>query len=192
MESANEFSSSNNGVGDEELGEDYLAWESKALFELDLFEGIINQDAETVQQAVQAGVDVNCAHDTHVFPRPTPLLEACVNGNDRIIRILLDAGADARWEDIDGQHYAGWTALTDVCKYGHLSAVQLLVNHDNCLMEIADVHGCAPIFEAILHQHSDIVRFLLDRGANVFALGQIGVPHLWLRAVRAILKLCGC
>ena len=60
------------------------------------------------------------------------------------------------------------------CSSGHLSIVEMLLNHDKDLLEIAVVDGSTPLLVAICDREFDIVRFLLDRGANVLATDRDG------------------
>ena len=56
------------------------------------------------------------------------------------------------------------------CGKGHLSIVEMLINHDNGLLECEeDRTGATPLLAAIGSRRSRIVRFLLARGANVCA-----------------------
>ena len=126
-----------------------------------------NGDAAAVQAAVSDGANVNCVERyAHAgISRVTPLMKACQGGYDDIIRILLDAGADARWKD-----FWGLSAISDACSRGRLSTAQLLINHDNGLLEMADSEGWTPLFGAICSKNVDLVRFLIHRGANVHAI----------------------
>jgi ankyrin repeat protein len=125
----------------------------------DLFHAVQRNDAAAVQQSIRNGVDVNCVHERD---DTTPLLKACENGYDEIVRILLEAGADARWKNKDG-----WSAILQACvRREYLSIVEMLINHDKDLLEMASNYGTTPLLTAVYHQQSETVRFLLDRGAN--------------------------
>ena len=68
----------------------------------------------------------------HTASFTSPLMEASQRGFNEIVRILLDAGANARWKNSDG-----FSAIGTACENGHLSTVEMLFNHDNGLLEIA-------------------------------------------------------
>ena len=70
-------------------------------------------DALGVQQAILNGTDVNCVHE--YFNMDTPLMHACDNRFTEIVRILLDAGADARWKNSDGRSamYSACNVMVD-------------------------------------------------------------------------------
>jgi ankyrin repeat protein len=114
-----------------------------------------------VQQALQNGANVNCYSENH---DDTPLTSACERGNDDIVRILLDAGVDP-WRI----SYGGASAMRNAVEGGHLSIVELLINHDKGLLEIEDSFEQTPLMFAINHRLFGIVPFLLDRGANALA-----------------------
>ena len=98
---------------------------------------------------------------------------ACLEENNEIVRILLDAGADARWIS---SHQV--SAITIACQNGNLSIADTLLNHDNDLLEIAGDRGLTPLFDAIIYQRFEIVRLLLNRGASAHAATQDGKTAL--------------
>ena len=51
-------------------------------------------DVESLQRAVQSGIDVNTLIEDWLECESTPLCMACTAGYDPIVRILLDAGAN--------------------------------------------------------------------------------------------------
>ena len=141
--------------------------------DIDLLNGVKRNDVASVQQAIQNGADLNCVRNfvddeteagDHSTSISCPLMVACELGYDEIVRILLDAGANTRWNETVGS-----LAIEKACRAGHLSIVETLLNHDNGLLEIADFEGFTPLFVAIDSHQTDIVRFLLSRGANVHA-----------------------
>ena len=137
-----------------------------------LWEAIWRSDTVGVQHALRNGAFVNCVRP-HELDHTTPLVKACDVGDDRIVRILLDAGADARWRNWEGR-----SAMESACSKGHLSIVKMLLNHDKDLLEIADEDGRTPMVVAANRGHVDVVRFLLVRGANIHAATQAGKTAL--------------
>ena len=110
MSSNNSSESMNDDEGSDELSrnDEYSSEEEEEKEELweeadsVLFQAVARNDAATVRQALRNGANVNCYMDD--FCR-TPLMKACKRGYDEIVRILLDAGADARRErqpELDG------------------------------------------------------------------------------------------
>ena len=133
--------------------------------ERNLLEAVKHSDAKAVQQALQNGANVNCVcRGARNNDDTTPLMKACRREFDEIVRILLAAGADTRWRN--SRH--GRSAILEACAKNCLSTVEILINHDKSLLEIENNSGWTPLAVAIQRQHAGIVRFLLDRGANVY------------------------
>ena len=132
--------------------------------DLDLFAAVKGNDAAAVLQNIQNGANVNCIHSegSHKNIKTTPLMKACQRGYDEIVRMLLDAGACPRWRRYGGD----WSAIESACFRGNLSLVEMLINHDNSLLEPANK---TLLLCAIREGHVEIVRFLIDRGVNVHA-----------------------
>ena len=118
-------------------------------------------DAEGVHHALRNGAKVNCYNYDFYTP---PLIEACYRGLDEIVRILLDAGADAHWWD-----WKDRPPIERACSEGHLSTVEILLNHDKDLLEMQCSCEMTPLLVAIREREFEIAHFLLDRGANVLA-----------------------
>ena len=117
------------------------------LFNQFLLVAIQHSDGAAVQKAIQFGANVNCVldfdygeHDATV----TPLMVACQNGYTDIVRILLDAGANARWRNRMGR-----SAMYNACLASHLPTIEMLLNHDKDLLEIANERGRTPLFVTV-------------------------------------------
>jgi uncharacterized protein len=128
-----------------------------------IFAAIERNDADAVQKALQDGANVNAvSHYPGQRGSISPLTRASDRGNDQIVRILLDAGADAKWEEL-----AGMTAASIACRNGHFAVVQMLIHHDRTLLECCK---WPPMFWACMKGHLEIFRFLMDQGCNVHAI----------------------
>ena len=136
----------------------------------DLFDAVTRNDAAAVQRALRNGADVNSSRSGL-----TPLLIACFHGHDDIVRILLNAGADARQTSCTIA-----SAIEIACSNGRLPIVEILLNHDNGLLEIEEIGGYTSLLAAICNQQFEVVRFLLDRGANALATDADGRTTLLL------------
>ena len=108
-------------------------------------------------------MDCVCEMDSN-----TPLLKACYCGCDEIVRILLDARADQWWRANCN------SAMLAASACGHLSIVEMLLNHDRGHLEIENSDGGTPLHFAISNEHLEIAHFLLDRGANALATTKVG------------------
>jgi ankyrin repeat protein len=141
-----------------------------------LFNGIYQNDAAAVQRALQNGADVNCrASSTEWLDEYiTPLTVACGrtdDGSDEIVRILLKAGATWR-------NYSESPSILAACEKGNLTIVKALLNHDESLLEFANYFESKPLVVAIYYRQTDIVQFLLERGANIHATDSMGTGIL--------------
>ncbi|XP_040090717.1 ankyrin repeat and BTB/POZ domain-containing protein BTBD11 isoform X2 [Oryx dammah] len=107
----------------------------------------------------------------------TPLMYACVRGDEAMVQMLLDAGADLNVEVVSTPHkYPSvhpetrhWTALTFAVLHGHIPVVQLLLDAG------AKVEG------SVEHGEENYSETPLQLAAAV------GVPwtlHAWLESLR--------
>ncbi|XP_051702003.1 ankyrin repeat and BTB/POZ domain-containing protein 3 isoform X3 [Oryctolagus cuniculus] len=107
----------------------------------------------------------------------TPLMYACVRGDEAMVQMLLDAGADLNVEVVSTSHkYPSvhpetrhWTALTFAVLHGHIPVVQLLLDAG------AKVEGSVEIGE---ENYSETPLQLA---------AAVGVPwtlHTWLESLR--------
>ena len=141
-----------------------------------LHAAVWDKDAGAVRNCLQKGANVNALHRWYGM---TPLFEASVWGApDEIVQILLNAGANTRWRN----KLFGLTAAGEACHNQHLTMVEILIDHDNGLLEITDFRGDTPLFNAIHGRNVDIVRFLINRSANLTATNFDGLTPL----------LCAC
>ena len=175
---SNEMSSnSSNSDSSKEKEKKEDSYSSEA--NLDLRKAAGRSDVSAVQQALRNGANVNCTSDG-----TTPLMNACDRGCDEIVRILLDAGADAHLN-----LSRGWSAIDHAIVRGHLSTVEMLLKHDKSLLETVDILGETPLLCAIGNGQGEIVRFLMNRGANVHATSRCGEITTLMKATRASIKI---
>eukprot|EP00073_Rattus_norvegicus_P037305 XP_008763513.2 PREDICTED: ankyrin repeat and BTB/POZ domain-containing protein BTBD11 isoform X1 [Rattus norvegicus] len=108
----------------------------------------------------------------------TPLMYACVRGDEAMVQMLLDAGADLNVEVVSSPHkYPSvhpetrhWTALTFAVLHGHIPVVQLLLDA-GAKVEGSVEHGEenyseTPLQLAAAVGNFELVSLLLERGAD--------------------------
>ncbi|RYP52905.1 hypothetical protein DL768_002001 [Monosporascus sp. mg162] len=111
---------------------------------------------------LEAGVDPSIKNNRS----RTPLHEACWEGKDDIVRILLDHaiqhGADLNIQDEDG-----CTPLDDACQAGWESIVTMLLDSKATNVNCVDSMGFTPLITAARYGHEAIVERLLKKDANI-------------------------
>ncbi|XP_016096353.1 histone-lysine N-methyltransferase EHMT2-like [Sinocyclocheilus grahami] len=120
---------------------------------------ILTQDTESgacVYHAAGAKVD---AQDKTLR---TPLLEAIVNNHVEVVKYLIQSGACVYHAEEDGS-----TGLHHAAKLGNLEVLMLLLSTGQVDLNTQDSGGWTPIIWAAEHRHIDVIRALLNRGADV-------------------------
>uniref|UniRef100_A0A8C1ALT7 Euchromatic histone-lysine N-methyltransferase 2 n=2 Tax=Cyprinus carpio TaxID=7962 RepID=A0A8C1ALT7_CYPCA len=107
---------------------------------------------------IQAGAKVDAQDKT----LRTPLLEAIVNNHVEVVKFLIQSGACVYHAEEDGS-----TGLHHAAKLGNLEVVLLLLSTGQVDINAQDSGGWTPIIWAAEHRHIDVIRALLNRGADV-------------------------
>eukprot|EP00731_Ephydatia_muelleri_P026577 Em0018g677a len=84
------------------------------------------------------------------------LMEACMNGNAEVVRILVSAGAH-----VNDQNKDGWSSLMRACRYGHAEVVRILVSAGAHVND-KDKDGDTALHIAVQAGHGDCVQLLLS------------------------------
>uniref|UniRef100_A0A6Q2Z324 Euchromatic histone-lysine N-methyltransferase 2 n=1 Tax=Esox lucius TaxID=8010 RepID=A0A6Q2Z324_ESOLU len=112
---------------------------------------------EVCYMLVQAGAKL----DVQDKSMRTPLLEAIVNNHVDVTKYLVQSGACVyQTED-------GYTGLHHASKLGNLEIVTLLLETGQVDINAQDSGGWTPIIWAAEHKHIQVIRALLNRGADV-------------------------
>lgn len=96
----------------------------------------------------------------------TPLMEASREGHEEMAALLVSQGANINAQTEETQE----TALTLACCGGFLEVADFLLRNTADL----ELGASTPLMEAAQEGHKDLVRFLLERNANVHAQTQTG------------------
>ena len=130
-------------------------------------------DVDTADLLIRAGAEVNAANDL----RTTPLSLACTNANAALVERLLAAGANANTPIATGQ-----TPVMTCAGTGSVAAVRLLIAGG------ADVNAKEPsqhqtaLMWAAAEKHPDVVKTLIDHGADLQARTKKGFTALHFAA----------
>ena len=115
-------------------------------------------NVDAAERLLRAGADVNAADDHGV----TPLARACENASEEMAGRLLAAGADPNAAQINGL-----TPLMTAARTGNVNVVRAL------LASGADVNAATAVTDetaltwAVAAHRVEVVRLLVDHGANV-------------------------
>ncbi len=118
-----------------------------------LIEAATNGDLDGVDQALAAGVDVNCGASNGA----TALMAAALNGHDAILQHLLSRGADLTVRD-----ELGSTALHCACLHGTPKTVELLMAAGGNVTA-HDKKGHPPFFDTVHLQNLPVLRLLTNK-----------------------------
>jgi hypothetical protein len=142
---------------------------------------------EAARLLIAAGADVNAKDGI----QDSPYLYAGAHGRTEILKMTLAAGADLK-----SLNRYGGTALIPACHYGHVDAVKVLLATNIDIDHVNNL-GWTALLEAVIlgdggAVHTDIVRLLLEAGANPSIADRDGVTplgHARRRGYAAMVRL---
>ena len=171
-------------------------------------------DDSLVLSLINSGVNVNCLVENFDDRLLSPLMMASAEGHTDIVKLLLQRGAQ-----VDLQNNVGRTALMIASDEGHMNIAKLLMDHGaevgrdqvlvaacksgddslvlslinsgvnvNCLVKFG--YGeWSPLMRASAEGHTDIVKLLLQRGAQVDLQNDVGETALMRASVRGHMNI---
>ncbi|KAF4228935.1 hypothetical protein CNMCM8980_006536 [Aspergillus fumigatiaffinis] len=112
-----------------------------------------------VQLLVKQGANVNY-HST----AGTPLLQAAASGHGDVVEYLLKAGAN-----VHSTNKYGHTALCEAAQAGDVKAAEALIKHGAGVNDTnhKDEDGNTALLLAAVEGHEEMVKYLLNAGANI-------------------------
>ena len=148
------------------------------------------RDASFVMSCEQGGVD-EVARNLKAPQNPnvvcdvgTALTRSAFFGEEEVVRLLLEAGADTEWRDDDVER----TALHFAAQTGESEVVRILLEF-GADMEAGDCDGSTPLHLAACNGHTAVAQLLLDSGADKEAENRYGLRPLHLAAENGTLKV---
>jgi ankyrin repeat protein len=136
-----------------------------------------NGHLEIVKLLVSNGVDITKTDKDGWIP----VYSAADSGHADMVRLLLAEGADLSIANFDG-----WTPLIASCTNGHLDVVELLLDHEDSKdsLHVTSKIGDSALFRAVAKGHTDIVRYILAKGAvptqeSVYGLNTLASAAAW-------------
>ena len=126
---------------------------------------------EEIEALIESGVDVQYIDDWAC----TPLEHAVEVGDLAIVKILLNAGADMYFG-------IGSTPFEDAIRTGRIDIMIAFIDAGiNLNYELE--YGFTFLIEAILRHNLDIVKFLVEKGANINVIRADGKSALMCAAI---------
>ena len=144
----------------------------------------------TVQALLNApAININAKNPHGV----TAVYIAVQHGKDDVVKALINKGADVNIADNDG-----WTPLMFSAQEGHLTTVQALLSVPAININAKNLHRKTALHEAANHGKDNVVKALIDNGADVNITDHDGWTPLMfaaeqghLRTVQALLGTPG-
>ncbi len=125
---------------------------------------VYHDDLETAGLLIRAGANVNAANDYGV----TPLSLACTNRNGAMVEKLVGAGANPNVAQWDGE-----TPLMTCAGAGVLDGVKTMLAHGASVNAKENQQDQTALMWAAAEKHPEIVRALVERGADVHARSRL-------------------
>ena len=107
--------------------------------------------------------DINIIHDDQ-----TPLTLAIKKFDDKMVKLLIDKGANVNHANIMGQ-----TPLHIAVLQNDIYIVKLLISK-GAIVDIANKYGQTPLMLAIMKGYFCLIGLLIDCGANIYQLDKRG------------------
>ncbi len=124
-----------------------------------------NRDKKMVELLLAHGANTNIQQcGNHDFA----LQEACVNGNEAIIGLLLENGAKA---DLRGGYFDN--TLQAACAFGTESITRMLLSH-GADANLSVWNFGSPLGNACTHGKLEVAKFLVEAGADLYATNLVG------------------
>lgn len=118
---------------------------------------VFEDDLEWVERLLGEGADINAAKGEY---KTTVLMEAAVRGNQGVMRLLLEKGANVNMADQDG-----WTALMGATVQGLVELVKLLLEN-GADVSAKNHNGETALVMATGLKHTEIRDALLEHDAE--------------------------
>ena len=136
------------------------------------------EDPAVCQVLIDAGADI----ETKDERGRSPLHSSGSSGSLAIVKMLVKAGAGVRVTDNEGD-----TCLTLASYFGHTETVRYLVGLPEVDVNHKDAEDCTALLLAVDKNHADVVKVLIDAGADIEAKDEDGCSPLLLASNRGAL-----
>ena len=145
-----------------------------------LSESMALEDIGKIQNAIEAGADVNVRNKYGV----TSLYAASLEGHAEIVKLLVAANADVNAADTDGV-----TPLWIASQVGHTKTVKLLITAKANVNVTRKTDGVTPLLKASQNGHFEIVNLLVAANADVNVADIDGVTPLLIASQKGHVEI---
>ncbi|WP_039456707.1 ankyrin repeat domain-containing protein [Candidatus Jidaibacter acanthamoebae] len=118
-------------------------------------------DFDTIDKEVKSIIPLN-NKSASIKHASIAIFEAAKYGNTKKIEKAITKGVDINYRE----ETHGRTLLHVTIIRGHESISNLLINNDNAALNLQDNDGRSPLHLAAIYNRSEVVRLLLEKGAN--------------------------
>jgi ankyrin repeat protein len=159
------------------------------IYNNDLIAAAQNGNLSNVRTALEKGANINYRSGQY---NRTPLLEASYRGHLEVVKYLLERGANLNLVDRDGNTaldlartgnkpavYTHLSSLTGnniftAAQKGKLDDVRFLQQNGAYINQRSGDYNSTPLMEASLYGHLEVVKFLVEKGADITATDDDG------------------
>lgn len=105
--------------------------------------------------------DINFPLTEGGFSGNTPLMYGCAGGHEEVVKFLLEHGAN-----VEDHNENGHTPLMEAASAGHVGLAKILLEHGAGINTHSNEFKESALTLACYKGHLDMVRFLLEAGAD--------------------------
>ncbi|XP_067661828.1 ankyrin repeat domain-containing protein 50-like [Haliotis asinina] len=123
-------------------------------------------DVELVKYVLsQSNVDIN----SRGWIKRTPMMAAAERGHTEVVKLLVSRGADVSLVDTVGENVLHWA-----CVGGHVQTVMYILSQSNVDINSSGWKKRTPMMAAAERGHTEVVKLLVSRGADVSLVDTVG------------------
>ncbi|MDX1431359.1 MAG: ankyrin repeat domain-containing protein [Gammaproteobacteria bacterium] len=141
-----------------------------------LHDAVGSGDRAAVERLIAPGVNIDEIDDDSGL---TPLIVAALAGDEDMVVLLVDNGADPR-----GRDAKGFTALHAAAHMGRVDVVEVLLARDVQLDDQKNVSRMTPLHLAAERDHRAVAEILLEHGATLGLKTEAGHTPLFLASLK--------
>ena len=115
----------------------------------------------------------------------TALHTSAQSGSYELVRYFVDKGTDVQQKTETGQN-----CLHIAARKGHLNLCKALINKYRFDKNISDIEGFTPILDSVESGNYELVKFFIEKGADIHVNTLYGLNCLHIAACSGHLNLC--